>query len=186
MLRYTLKPAIDEPVSFHVKLTVCVTTATPVPVSAIAAGEPVALLVTVMLPFAAPAAPGSKITLNVNACEGFRVTAPAPLSEYPVPLTEIAEICTALLPVLVIVSVNVEGEDVFTLPNARLDELSDSVLVAATPVPLRATVVGEFGALLAILTVPDRLPVVVGANTALNETLDPGATVLGTVSPFTE
>jgi hypothetical protein len=86
----------------------------------------------------------------------------------------------------VIVSVNVEGVDVFTLPNARLDELSDSVLVAATPVPLRATVAGEFSALLAIVTVPAKLPVVVGANTALNETLDPGATVLGTESPFRE
>jgi hypothetical protein len=84
------------------------------------------------------------------------------------------------------VSVNVEGVDVFTLPNARPEELNDSVLVAATPVPLRATVAGEFGALLAIFTVPVKLPVVVGAKTALKETLDPGATVLGTESPFTE
>jgi len=139
-----------------------------------------------MLPFAVPAVLGSKITLNENVCEGFRVTAPAPLSEYPVPLTVIAEICTELLPVLVIVSFNVDDTDVFTLPNARFEELNDSVLVAATPVPLRATVAGEFGALLAIFTVPAKVPVVVGANTALNETLDPGATVFGTESPFTE
>ena len=66
-----------------------------------------------------------------------------------------------------------------------LEELKESVLVAATPVPLSATVAGEFGALLAILTVPDRLPAVVGANTALNVTLAPGATVLGTLSPLT-
>jgi len=139
-----------------------------------------------MLPFAVPAVLGSNITLNVNVCEGFRVTAPAPLSEYPAPLTVIAEICTELLPVLVIVSVKVDDTEVFTLPNARLEELNESVLVAATPVPLRATVAGEFGALLAMFTVPAKVPAAVGANTALNETLEPGATVLGTESPFTE
>ena len=102
------------------------------------------------------------------------------------PLTVIAEICTALLPVFVMVSVKVEGVDVLTLPNARLEELSDSVRVVATPVPERETAAGEFGALLVMFTVPARLPAVVGANTALKETLDPGATVLGTESPFTE
>ncbi len=62
-----LKPTAELPLSFHVRLTVCVTTATPVPVSEIVAGDPVALLVIVILPFALPAALGSKITLNVRA-----------------------------------------------------------------------------------------------------------------------
>ena len=104
---------------------------------------------------------------------------------YPAPLTLIGEICTFELPVFVMVIFLVDDEPVFTLPKARLDELNESVCVTAAPVPLKATVVGEFGALLTIFTVPDRLPTVVGANTALNVTLAPGATVLGMLSPFT-
>jgi len=42
-----------------------------------------------------------------EGCDGFNVTPPAPLSEYPVPLTEIPEICTEELPVFVIVSLRV-------------------------------------------------------------------------------
>ena len=180
-----MKPEID-PDSLQVRLTVCETTCTPVPESEIVAGDPVALLVTVTLPFNAPAVLGSKMTLNVSVWLGVSVAGvPAPLSVYPAPLTLIREICTFELPVFVIVSVFVDDVPVFTLPNARLEELSDKVCVAATPVPLRATVVGEFGALLTMLTVPVRLPAVVGANTALNVTLAPGATVLGILSPFT-
>jgi hypothetical protein len=84
------------------------------------------------------------------------------------------------------VSLFVEEVPVFTLPKLRLDELKESVFVDATPVPLRATVDGEFGALLTILTVPLREPAVVGANTPLKVTLLPAATVLGSVIPLTE
>ena len=90
-----------------------------------------------------------------------------------------------MLPVFVIVTFFVDELPVFTFPNARLDELNETVCVAATPVPLRATVAGEFGALLAILTVPERFPAVVGANTALNVEVAPGASVVA-LSPFTE
>jgi len=182
-----LYPEIEEPVSLQFRLTVWDTVWTPVPVSVIVPGEPEALLVTVMLPLDAPAALGSKIALKVKVCDGFSVTPLAPLSEYPVPLTVIEEICTEELPVFVIVSLKVAVvEAMFTLPNASVGALNDRVLVAATPVPLKATVDGEFGALLAMVTVPVRLPAAVGANTALNVTLAPGATVLGAESPFTE
>ena len=86
---------------------------------------------------------------------------------------------------LVIVSLSVEEVPVFTLPNARLLELNEIVCVAATPVPLSATVAGELGALLTIFTVPAKLPAVVGTKTALNVVLPPAATVLGTLNPFT-
>ena len=90
-----------------------------------------------------------------------------------------------MLPVFVIVSLWLEDVFVLMLPKAMLEELNESVFVAATPVPLNATVVGEFGALLTMFTVPARLPAVVGANTALKETLPPGATVLGRLKPLT-
>jgi len=62
----------------------------PVPLRAIVAGEPAALLVIVTLPLAAPAVVGVKTTLNVRVCEGFKVAGTvAPLNVYPVPLTPI-------------------------------------------------------------------------------------------------
>lgn len=71
------------------------------------------------------------------------------------------------------------------LANDRLDGLAESVTVAATPVPLSATVLGELGALLVMLTVPVKLPAVLGANKTLNEAVPPAATVVGVVSPLT-
>lgn len=144
------------------------------------------MLVTVTLPLALPAVVGLKTTPNVNVCDGVSVTGPlTPFNVYPVPLTAIDDICTFVLPVFVIVSFFVEEVPVFTVPKARLAELNESVCVAATPVPPKATVAGEFGALLAILTVPARLPAVVGANTALNVAVAPTATDVE-LSPFTE
>jgi hypothetical protein len=52
-------------------------------------------------------------------------------------------------------------------------------------VPLRAIIVGEFGALLVTVTVPVKLPVVVGANFAPNVVLAPAANVAGVVNPLT-
>ena len=89
------------------------------------------------------------------------------------------------MPVFVIVSVFVEEVPVFTFPNAMLVALKDSVCVTAIPVPDNATVEGEVGALLAMLTEPARLPALVGANTALNVAVPPGATLV-VLSPFTE
>lgn len=78
----------------------------------------------------------------------------------------------------------VDEEPVFTFPNARLVELKERVCATATPVPETATVAGDAGALLAMLTEPDKLPAVVGANTALNVAVAPGATLVE-LSPFT-
>lgn len=55
----------------------------------------------------------------------------------------------------------------------------------AVPVPVSATVAGEFGALLTMLTDPARVPTVVGAKTALKVAVPPAAIVFGTVSPLT-
>jgi|SRR5262249_26813431 len=54
----------------------------PVPVSAIVAGEPDALLVTLTLPLAAPVTVGANTTLNVKVCDAFNVVGTvAPVSE---------------------------------------------------------------------------------------------------------
>ena len=56
---------------------------------------------------------------------------------------------------------------------------------AAVPVPLNATAVGELGALLVILTLPVRLPAVVGSNKTLNVVVPPAGIVAGVASPLT-
>ena len=60
---------------------------------------------------------------------------------------------------------------VLTFPKLRLAVLSESVCVVAMPVPLKAKTADELGALLEMLTVPVRLPAVVGANATLKEVL---------------
>jgi hypothetical protein len=55
---------------------------------------------------------------------------------------------------------------------------------AATPVPVRATVEGDVGALLVIVIVPGRLPAVAGENAALKVVLAPTATVVGVANPL--
>jgi hypothetical protein len=71
-----------------------------------------------------------------------------------------------------------------TFPNAKLVGFADSVTVPAPPVPVRATVKGEFGVLLATVIVPGELPTVVGAKRALNVAVAPAAIVFGVVSPL--
>jgi hypothetical protein len=88
--RYTLYPDTLDVLEFQFKDTVCCVATAPVPESAIVVGEPVALLVIVTLPLAAPAAVGLKCTVIVRVCDAVNVTGvPAPLKLYPVPLTVI-------------------------------------------------------------------------------------------------
>jgi hypothetical protein len=52
------------------------------------------------------------------------------------------------------------------------------------PLPLKAIVVGELGALLTIEMLPLALPAVVGANCALNVVLSPAPNVTGVLNPL--
>lgn len=63
---------------------------------------------------------------------------------------------------------------VFTVPKLRLDGVVEIVRVAATPVPLNATAVGEVGALLTSEILPVALPAACGANCALKVVDAPG------------
>ena len=67
------------------------------------------------------------------------------------------------------------------MPKLRLVGFAVTRKVAVTPVPLRAIVSGEPGALLTSETVPVTLPPAVGAKTTLNVALLPAAMVSGTV-----
>jgi len=159
-----LYPDTVDVLAFHVSAAECCTGATPVPDSDMLPGEPLALLTIEMLPFTSPAAVGPNWTVNVRVCDGVRVTgALPPVIKYPVPVKFIWEIVTLEFPVLVMVAFcEVEVVPVVTLPKLRLVGLMPRVGVAAIPVPVRPTEVGEVGALLTMETLPDIAPTAVG------------------------
>lgn len=70
------------------------------------------------------------------------------------------------------------------LPKFRLAGLAVIWGCAATPIPLRLTSIGEFGALLLIEIFPVALPPVVGANFAEKDALWPAAIVRGAERPL--
>lgn len=55
----------------------------------------------------------------------------------------------------------------------------------AAPDPLRETVIGEFGPLFTIDTLPLTFPAEVGANFAANDVLCPAPSVIGVAIPLT-
>ena len=82
-----------------------------------------------MLPLELPAAVGWNCVVRVRVCDGESVTgALPPVTEYPVPLTEICEIPTLELPVLVTATFcEVEDVPIVTLPKFKLVALTFSV-----------------------------------------------------------
>ena len=85
---------------------------------------------------------------------------------------------TAAFPVLE--SVTVVGELVLpaaTLPKLTLEGLALSV--PCVPVPLRAIVAGDPGALLVIEILPEALPADVGANATVNARFAPALMLIG-------
>ncbi len=98
--------------------------ATPVPDIEITIGEFVALLVTVMLPAAFPAAEGSNVALKVAVCPADRINPwIAPLALNPAPATTTFEIVTLDFPELVRITFWVLVLETLTLPKATLVEL---------------------------------------------------------------
>src|SRR5208283_2428619 len=187
VLRYTLYPETVDVLAFQLSATECDCGATPVPDSAMLAGEPAALLTTETLPLAVPAAEGLNCTANVSVCVGDNFTGvPAPLKVYPEPLILICEIVTLAFPVLVMVTLCWAELPVFTLPKLKLLELRETAAVAATPVPVKGTVAGELGALLTSETPPETLPADCGTNCTLNVLEDPGLRESGSPTELVE
>lgn len=108
-----------------------------------------------------------------------------PLAVTSFALTVTWESVTLELPLFVIVTGLELEVPALMLPKAMLEGLAERVTVAAVPVPLKATALGEFGALLAIVTLPVKLPELVGAKSTLNDAVPPAAMVAGVVNPLT-
>jgi hypothetical protein len=98
----------------------------------------------------------------------------------------ICEIATLEFPVLVIVTFWVAEEvPVVTFPKLKLVGLMPRVSVAAIPVPLRPTEVGEVGALLTIEMLPDTVPTEVGRKATVIVVCCPAFTFRGSENPLT-
>src|SRR3989442_1353433 len=96
--------------------------------------------------------------------------------------TGACEMVRLAVPGLVKVRVWVLVVPTSALPKLTLGGVTESW--GCTPVPLRAMVLGELGALLMSETLPDTLPVAVGANCTLKVLDCPAGRVTGKVSPL--
>jgi hypothetical protein len=157
----------------------------PLPDTVTTAVEPCELD-TVMLPVMFSDADGLNTTL-IAALWPAPIVSPAaiPLAEKSLAFTVTAEIVALAVPLFVILTVWLPVLPTAMLGKLKLVGLADSNGVAAVPVPLNATAVGELGALLVILTLPVRLPAVVGSNRTLNVVVPPAGSVAGVASPLT-
>lgn len=161
--------------------------------SAACAPEPVTLTWLVVLwlmtetePVVAVVVDGLKTTLNMVLCAGAKVIGVlTPVRLRPEPLTPICEIVAGLFPVLVTVTVLLAELPTLMLPKLSEEGFNESVLVAATPVPLQPTTVAELEALLVRLMLPLAAPVACGANWTLKVLLCDAGIVSGVVIPLT-
>ena len=112
----------------HVRATEWATVDTPVPVRFSTVVPPeVALLVSVTVPVAAPAAVGSNCRFSVAVCPGLSVTGNVtPDMLYPVPASVPALMVSAVVPDEVSVTVCVDGVFRSTFPNATVVDPTDS------------------------------------------------------------
>ena len=146
-------------------------------------GELGASLTSETLPDALPVAVGANCTLKVLDCPGGRVSGKvSPLMLKPAPVTLPCAMVKLALPELVKVRFCTPVVPTSTLPKLTLGGVTESC--GCTPVPLRAMVLGELGALLTSETLPDTLPVAVGANCTLKVLDCPAPRVSGNVSPL--
>src|SRR2546425_3321327 len=120
---------------------------TPVPLNAMAEGELGASLTSERLPVTLPALVGAKATLKLVLCPALRVSGTVrPVMLKPFPEGVACEMVTLPVPELIRVMVCELRVPTATSPKLALGGTTESC--GCTAVPLRAIVVGEFGALL--------------------------------------
>jgi hypothetical protein len=111
------------------------------------------------------------------------IPALTPLGLKPGPVAFTPEMVSFVFPVFVRVTASELVVPSFTFPKLKLVGLAASSALAAIPVPPKAMVDGEVGALLTSVTDPDALPADDGVKTALNVALFPAAIVMGAFNP---
>jgi hypothetical protein len=121
---------------------------------------------------------GANFTVKVALCPGVNVTGGViPETLNPAPDSVTAEITAFVPPVFLIVSVWLELCPTVTFVYVKL--VGDAVRTAggATAVPVKGIDKLGFEAFDVTVTVPGKLPTVVGANVTLNDMVAPGTNV---------
>jgi hypothetical protein len=154
----------------------------PVPLTAIAVGDPGTFVLSEMLPLALPADVGVNTALKVMVLVGVSVCAAKPVTLNPVPVTLSDETTRFTVPVFWIVIVCELVAPSATLPNVTLDGVMD--IAGCAPEPVRAIAVGDPARLVETEMLPDTAPADVGVKTALKLKLPPAASVCA-VKPTT-
>jgi hypothetical protein len=137
---------------FQLNATDGVPDATPVPESAICIGG--ALLATVTLPAARPAAVGSKFTDTLTAWPGARVTFGTLFTVKPLPAAETDEMLTVEFPLFDSMTFWVAPTPIVVVAKVIDAGLAESWTDVAPAVALRATVAAEPEAFVTIETAP--------------------------------
>jgi hypothetical protein len=164
--------------------TVCGAVVVPSPDREIDAGEFVALLATVTMPGKIPAATGENVASRVADCPGAKIKpAETPLAEKRAPDTLTFDTVTLEFPAFVRVTPNTLLFPIRTFPKLKLDVLVVRSAVAAIPVPLKETVLGELEMSLFTETLPDNAPATFGEKTTLNVDCFPASIVRGSEMP---
>jgi hypothetical protein len=133
----------------------------------IASAAFVALLVTVKVPEAFPAAVGLNTALKLALAPAARVTgSESPDTEMPAPEADTPEMVILDEPELVREIDRVACDPTFTSPKLSEAGLAVKSEAFATPVAVNATIIGEFGALLLIIIFPLAGPVAAALNVA--------------------
>jgi hypothetical protein len=155
---------------------------TPVPLKAMVAGELLALLITETAPLKLPLAVGANATLNEVDCPALSVMGDSPLTVKPLPVTLSFDSETLPVPVFANVTVFVVLVPAAILP--KLNELGEAEswrVCAAAPVPERATLTDGVAELFTNVSVPAKVPVLVGAKLTVSAEEDPAGMVSGSV-----
>lgn len=169
----------------HDRLTVCVCAATPVPLtpSCVVVGDP--LLVNVIVPLAAAAEVGVKVTVNPALCPDGIVTGRVRPVTLNCELLELTAETVTLAVLAFRLAEAVPLDPTVTLPSASVVGLTASTPVAVVPVPVSPTVSVGFDAFELTVSVPLALAAAVGVKVTLNVWLFPAASVTGVVMPLT-
>ena len=182
--RYTSYPATAEVLGDHVSATECGAVCVPLPESEIVAGEFVALLVTVTAPEKRPTFGGENRVSKVVDWPGESVSPfERPLAAQGRPETATLETVTSEFPAFVTVTLSVPLPPATTFPKFRLGVLKVRSEVAAVPVPLSETLLGDAEALLAMEISPVKAPADFGEKTTSKVDCFPAAMTVGSEIP---
>jgi hypothetical protein len=152
--------------------------ACPVPDKLIVRDDGLPFVASTIEPVTDPLAEGSKVALNVVLAPAATVVdVVRPVWPNPAPFTVIWEKLSVVLPPLCNVICCESVVPFATVPKARLVGFDE--ICACNPVPERAIVAGEFGALLVIEMVPEALPPVAGVKVTEKVVLDPALIDVG-------